>query len=99
MTDDLVERVAQVMRELPIDSGEGNEYRLFDLLGFSGENQSHIVVNALARAIIPIVLEHAAERAVKAYTAGEYEGEAWDCFGSAEFAIAAAILMEKNDAE
>lgn len=45
-----VERVAKVMRELAIDSGEGGEHRIFDLLGFSGENQAHIVVNALALA-------------------------------------------------
>lgn len=45
-----VERVARVMRELVINNGEGDTYQLFDLLGFSGENQAHIATYALAQA-------------------------------------------------
>ncbi len=49
---ELREIVARAMRETAIDNGEGDQYCLLDLLGFSGENQAHIVVNALANAAI-----------------------------------------------
>ena len=51
MQDD-VETVARAMREAVLTDGEGNTYRLFDLLDFSGENKAHMVVNQLAAAAL-----------------------------------------------
>lgn len=51
----LIETVASAMREAVIYDDEGEFPRLFDLLGFSGENKTHTVTNALAQAAINAV--------------------------------------------
>lgn len=44
--------VARAMQNAVIRDDEGEFPRLFDLLGFSGENKAHTVVNTLARVAI-----------------------------------------------
>jgi hypothetical protein len=50
--DELVRMVARAMQNAALNDGEGNTYRLFDLLDFSGENQSVIITRQLAQAAI-----------------------------------------------
>ena len=47
-----VETVARAMCEAVLSDGEGNTYRLFDFLDFSGENKAHTVVGQLATAAL-----------------------------------------------
>lgn len=57
MSDDskLVEALANAMQNAEIRDEEGDMGRLFDLLGFSGENKSRTVVRALATACLPVI--------------------------------------------
>ncbi len=52
MSRDLREEVARALTDLEIDNGEGGRYRLFELLDFSGENQTRIVIKAIADAAL-----------------------------------------------
>jgi hypothetical protein len=52
MSDALREAVARALTDLEIDNGEGGQYRLFELLDFSGENQTRIVIKAIADAAL-----------------------------------------------
>ena len=74
----LREAVARAMKDAHIHDDEGPMLRLFDLLGFSGENKANMVVNALADAAIAVALERAAQVADAAsfqwsYTASSVE--------------------------
>jgi hypothetical protein len=52
-TEALVELAALAMQNAELNDGdEGNTYRLFDLLGFSGENKAVMITRQLARAAI-----------------------------------------------
>jgi hypothetical protein len=65
MKDDLREAVMAALTCLEIDNGEGGKYRLFELLDFSGENQTRIVIRTLADAAIaaarPVIGEECAK--------------------------------------
>jgi hypothetical protein len=47
-----VERVARTMQNAELSDGEGNTYRLFDLLDFSGENKAVTITRQLAEAAL-----------------------------------------------
>jgi hypothetical protein len=47
-----VERVARAMQNAELSDGEGNTYRLFDLLDFSGENKAVTITRQLAEAAL-----------------------------------------------
>jgi hypothetical protein len=65
-TEALVERVALAMQNAELNDGdEGNTYRLFDLLGFSGENKAVMITRQLARAAIEALPARNDERALK----------------------------------
>lgn len=49
---DAVEAVARALADLEIDNGEGGKYRLFELLDFSGENQTRVVIRTIAQAAL-----------------------------------------------
>lgn len=51
----MIEAVARAMRDAVIYDDEGEFPRLFELLGFSGENKAHTVTDALAQAAINAV--------------------------------------------
>jgi hypothetical protein len=64
-TEALVERVALAMQNAELNDGdEGNTYRLFDLLGFSGENKAVMITRQLARAAIEALPARNDERAL-----------------------------------
>jgi hypothetical protein len=88
-TEALVERVALAMQNAELNDGdEGNTYRLFDLLGFSGENKAVMIARQLARAAIEALPARNDERALKlveavktaiqhAYEEGVEDGTEW----------------------
>lgn len=53
-SDELVALAASAMQNVELSDGEGNTYRLFDLLDFSGENKAVMVTRQLAQAALSL---------------------------------------------
>jgi hypothetical protein len=51
-SEDALKAAAMAMQNAELSDGEGNTYRLFDLLDFGGENKAVIITRQLARAAL-----------------------------------------------